>query len=52
MKGEDLGRPISILKEASTLIKQESWGEALRYIREFYKETELRGKSRLVTPPR
>ena len=43
MKGDDLGRPISILKEASTLVKQESWGEALRYIRDFYKEIEARG---------
>ncbi len=43
MKGDDLGRPITILKEASMLVKQESWGEALRYIRDFYKEIGVRG---------
>ncbi|HEX9340943.1 MAG TPA: zinc ribbon domain-containing protein [Thermoplasmata archaeon] len=52
MRGDDLGSPISILKEASALVKQESWGEALGYIRDFYKEIERRGKSGLVTPPR
>lgn len=40
MKGNELGKPIGILKEASTLVKQESWGEALRQIRDFYKEIE------------
>jgi rubrerythrin len=38
LKGNDLAKPIGILKEASTFVKQEAWGEALRQIREFYEE--------------
>ncbi len=40
VKGNDLGKPIGMLKEASSLVKQEEWGQALRYIRDFYKEIE------------
>lgn len=36
LRGNDLGKPIGILKEASTRVKQEAWADALRYIREFY----------------
>jgi len=38
LKGNDLTKPIGILKEASTFVKQEAWAEALRQIREFYRE--------------
>ena len=37
VRGNDLSKPIGILKDASTFVKQEAWGEALRQIREFYK---------------
>ena len=40
LKGNDLAKPIGILKEASTSVKQEEWGEALHLIREFYQEVE------------
>lgn len=40
LKGNDLAKPIGILKLASTFVKQESWAEALRQIRDFYKEVE------------
>lgn len=40
LKGKDLARPIGILKEASTCVKQEDWAEALRQIRGFYQEIE------------
>lgn len=43
LKGNDLARPIGILKEASSLVKQEAWAEALRQIREFYLEIERVG---------
>jgi hypothetical protein len=43
LKGNDLSRPIGILKEASTSVKQESWIDALRQIREFHKEIERIG---------
>ncbi len=38
MKGVDLAKPIGILKEASALVKEEAWSDALRRIRDFYKE--------------
>jgi len=38
LKGNDLARPIGVLKEASALVKREAWAEALRQIRDFYKE--------------
>ncbi len=38
LKGNDLAKPIGILKEASALVKREAWAEALRQIRDFYKE--------------
>ena len=37
VRGNDLSRPIGILKDASAMVKQESWGDALRQIREFHK---------------
>ena len=40
LKGNDLAKPIGILKEASAFVKQEEWAEALRQIRSFYKEIE------------
>jgi RNA polymerase subunit RPABC4/transcription elongation factor Spt4 len=40
LKGNDLAKPIGILKLASTFVKQESWAEALRQIRDFHKEVE------------
>lgn len=43
LKGNDLAKPIGILKEASTQVKQEDWGEALRQIRAFYEEIERLG---------
>jgi RNA polymerase subunit RPABC4/transcription elongation factor Spt4 len=43
LKGNDLAKPIGILKEASTYVKQEDWGEALHQIREFYQEIERLG---------
>jgi hypothetical protein len=43
LKGNDLAKPIGILKLASTFVKQESWAEALRQIRDFYKEVERDG---------
>ena len=38
LQGNDLAKPIGILKEASTLVKREAWAEALRQIRDFHKE--------------
>jgi len=37
VRGNDLSRPIGILKEASAFVKREAWGDALRQIREFHK---------------
>ena len=37
VRGNDLSKPIGILKDATKFVKQEAWGEALRQIREFYK---------------
>src|SRR5207244_13656070 len=37
VRGNNLSRPISILKDASALVKRESWGDALRQIREIHK---------------
>ena len=43
VRGTDLSRPITILKDASALVKQESWGDALRQIREFHKAVQSLG---------
>lgn len=43
VKGNDLARPIGILKEASTYAKREAWTDALRLIRDFHKEVERLG---------
>jgi len=43
LKGNDLAKPIGILKEASTFVKQEAWTEALRQIAEFHKEIKRLG---------
>jgi hypothetical protein len=43
LTGNDLAKPIGILKEASTYVKQEEWTEALHQIREFYEEIERVG---------
>jgi len=43
LKGNDLAKPIGILKEASTFVKQEAWAKALRQVREFYREIESVG---------
>jgi RNA polymerase subunit RPABC4/transcription elongation factor Spt4 len=43
LKGNDLAKPIGILKEASTYVKQEEWTEALHQIREFYEEIQRLG---------
>ena len=37
VQGNDLAKPIGILKDASGNVKQEAWGDALRQIREFRK---------------
>ncbi len=37
VKGNDLARPIGILKEASASVKHQAWSDAVRQIREFYK---------------
>jgi RNA polymerase subunit RPABC4/transcription elongation factor Spt4 len=37
VRGNDLSRPIGVLKDASTFVKQQAWGDALRQIREFHK---------------
>ena len=43
LKGNDLAKPIGILKEASACVKQENWAEALRQLRAFHKEIERIG---------
>jgi len=43
VRGNDLSRPIGILKDASALVKQGSWGDALRQIREFHKAVQSLG---------
>ncbi len=40
LRGNDLSRPIGILKDASNLVKKEAWGDALRQIREFHKSVQ------------
>ncbi len=35
MRGGDLSKPVSILKEASGHVKQEEWSEAIRFLKEF-----------------
>jgi hypothetical protein len=37
VRGNDLSRPIGILKDASAFVKREAWGDALQQIREFHK---------------
>ena len=43
LRGNDLAKPIGILKGASASVKQENWAEALRQLRTFYKEIERIG---------
>src|SRR6266513_448939 len=43
LKGNDLAKPIGILKGASASVKQENWAEALRQLRSFYKDIERIG---------
>ena len=40
MKGGDLTRPIGILKQASIHLKREEYGDAMRFVRMFRRETE------------
>ena len=42
MRGGDLTRMIGILKQASIHLKREEYGEAMRYVRQFRRETESR----------
>ena len=37
--GSDLSKPVGILKEASAHVKNEEWSEAIRFLKEFQKET-------------
>lgn len=39
VRGSDLSKPVGILKEASTHVKNEEWSEAIRFLKEFQKET-------------
>src|SRR5213594_206828 len=43
LRGNDLAKPIGILKGASASVKQENWAEALRQLRSFYKDIERIG---------
>ena len=43
--GSDLSKPVGILKEASAHVKNEEWSEAIRFLREFHKETSRLGKT-------
>src|SRR2546427_10466817 len=43
VRGNDLSRHIGILKDANAHVKQESWGDALRQIREFHKAVKSLG---------
>jgi rubrerythrin len=43
VRGNDLSRPIGILKDASGFVKREAWGDALRQIREFHKAVQSLG---------
>jgi RNA polymerase subunit RPABC4/transcription elongation factor Spt4 len=38
VRGGDLSKPVSILKEASAHVKNEEWSEAIRFLKEFEKE--------------
>ncbi len=40
MRGGDLTRPIGILKQASIHLKREEYAEAMRFVRQFRRETE------------
>ncbi len=39
VRGSDLSKPVGILKEASAHVKNEEWSEAIRFLKEFQKET-------------
>jgi RNA polymerase subunit RPABC4/transcription elongation factor Spt4 len=43
--GSDLTKPVGILKEASAHVKNEEWSEAIRYLKEFQKETSRAAKA-------
>lgn len=43
LRGNDLGKPISLLKDASARVKQEAWADALQRIKEFYAEIQRIG---------
>ena len=40
MRGGDLTRPIGILKQASIHLKREEYGDAMRFVRQFRRETD------------
>lgn len=43
--GSDLSKPVGILKEASAHVKNEEWSEAIRFLKEFQKETSRPGRA-------
>ncbi len=43
--GSDLSKPVGILKEASAHVKNEEWSEAIRFLKEFQKETARAGRA-------
>lgn len=45
VRGSDLSKPVGILKEASAHVKNEEWSEAIRFLKEFQKETSRTGKA-------
>jgi hypothetical protein len=45
VRGSDLSKPVGILKEASAHVKNEEWSEAIRFLKEFQKETSRMGKT-------
>jgi len=45
VRGSDLSKPVGILKEASAHVKNEEWSEAIRFLKEFQKETSRAGKT-------
>ncbi len=45
VRGSDLSKPVGILKEASAHVKNEEWSEAIRFLKEFQKETSRAGRA-------
>jgi len=45
VRGSDLSKPVGILKEASAHVKNEEWSEAIRFLKEFQKETSRASKA-------